>query len=39
MEIITDIGYADNLVLFENILAQAEPLLHSLEEAVSGIGL
>ena len=38
-EIITDVNYADDLVLLENTLAQAKSLLHSLEQAVRGIGL
>ena len=35
----TDTDYADDLTLIENLHAQAESLLHSLEHAASGIGL
>ena len=35
----TDHDYKDDLVLLTNTSAQAEPLLHSLELAVGGIGL
>ena len=36
---IMDVDYADDIVLLANTLAQAESLLHSLKQAVSGIGL
>ena len=36
---ITDTDYADDLVLFVNTLAQADSLLHSLEQVARGIGL
>ena len=36
---ITDADYADDIVLLANLPAQAEPLLHNLERAASGIGL
>ena len=36
---ITDADYADDIVLLANTLAQAETLLHSLEQAAGGIGL
>ena len=36
---ITDANYADDIVLLTNTSAQAETLLHSLEQAVGGIGL
>ena len=34
----TESGYADDLVLLANARDQAESLLHSLEQAVAGIG-
>ena len=36
---ITDANYADDIGLLANIPAQAESLLHSLEQASGGIGL
>ena len=36
---ITDADYADDIVLLANSPAQAETLLHSLEQAAAGIGL
>ena len=36
---ITDVDYADNIVLLANIPAQVESLLHSLGRAAGGIGL
>ena len=36
---ITDADYANDIVLLANALAQAETLLHSLEQAAAGIGL
>ena len=36
---ITDTDYADDITLLANTPAQAETLLHSLEEAAAGIGL
>ena len=36
---ITDVNYADDIVLLTNIPIQAESLLHSLEQAAGGIGL
>ena len=36
---ITDADYADDIALLANTPAQAETLLHSLEQAASGIGL
>ena len=36
---ITDADYADDLVLFANILAEAKYLLHSLEQVARDIGL
>ena len=36
---ITDAGYADDIALLANTLAQTETLLHSLERAAAGIGL
>ena len=38
-EIITDADYTNDLVLLTNTPAQAESLLHSLEQAVGGIRL
>ena len=38
-ETITDSDYADDLALLTNTLAQAESLLHSLEQAARGVGL
>ena len=35
---ITDADYADDIALLANIPAQAETLLHSLEQAAAGIG-
>ena len=35
----TDIYYADNLVLLANIHAQTESLLHNLEQEEGGIGV
>ena len=34
-----DVDYANDIALLTNILAQAETLLHSLEQAAGGIGL
>ena len=34
-----DANYADDIALLANALAQAETLLHSLEQAAAGIGL
>ena len=39
LETITDACYAHNLTLLTNTLAQAESLLHSLEQAEGNIGL
>ena len=39
IETITDAGYVDYLVLLANTPAQAESLLHSLEQVARGIGL
>ena len=36
---ITDVNYADDIVLLANTLAQAKSLLHSLERALGGMGL
>ena len=36
---ITDADYADDIALLANAPAQAETLLHSLEQAAAGIGL
>ena len=36
---ITDADNADDIILLVNTPAQAESLLHSLEQAASGIGL
>ena len=36
---ITDADYADDIAILANTLTQAEALLHSLEQATSGIGL
>ena len=36
---ITDTDYADNIAFLANAPAQAETLLHSLEQAAAGIGL
>ena len=36
---ITNMDYADDIVLLANIPAQVETLLHSLEWAAGGIGL
>ena len=36
---ITDTDYADDIALLANALAQAETLLHSLEQGAAGIGL
>ena len=36
---ITDADYADDISLLANIPTQAKSLLHSLEQAASGIGL
>ena len=36
---IKNVGYADDIVLLANLPAQAESLLHSLEQAAGGIGL
>ena len=36
---ITDADYADDIALLPNIPAQAESLLHSLEQAAGDIGL
>ena len=36
---ITDANYADDIALLANAPAQAETLLHSLEQASAGIGL
>ena len=36
---ITDVDYADEIVLLANTPAQAKPLLHSLEQAAGGISL
>ena len=36
---ITDVDYADDIVLLANATAEAETLLHSLERAAAGIGL
>ena len=38
-ETITDADHADDLALLTNTLAQAESLLHSLEQAARGVGL
>ena len=38
-ETITDADYGNNLVPLANVSAQAESLLHSLEQAAGGIGL
>ena len=38
-KIMTDTDYADDLLLLANTLALAKPLLHSLEQAASVIGL
>ena len=38
-KIVTNVDYADDIVLLANAPAQAETLLHSLERAVAGIGL
>ena len=38
METITDADYTDDLVLLANIAAQAESILHNLEQAAEGIG-
>ena len=38
-ETFTNTDYADDLVLLANTPAQAESLLHSLEQTASGIGL
>ena len=38
-KIITDVGYADDIAILANPLAQAETLLYSLERAAAGIGL
>ena len=35
---ITDADYTDDIVLLANVPAQAETLLHSLEQAAAGIG-
>ena len=35
----TDVDYADDLLLFRNTPAQAESLLHSLEQAAGNIGV
>ena len=36
---ITDVDYADDIVLLANTPTQAENMLHSLEQAAAGIGL
>ena len=36
---VTDADYADDLALLADTLAQAESMLHSLEEAAKNIGL
>ena len=36
---ITDVNYTDEIALLANTPAQAESLLHSLEQAAGGIGL
>ena len=38
-ETITDTNYANDLMLLANISAQAESLIHNLEQATRGIGL
>ena len=38
-ETITNADYADDIVLLTNTPTQAKSLLHSLEQAVGGIGL
>ena len=38
-QIITDVDYTDDIALLANTPAQAETLLHSLEQAAAGIGL
>ena len=39
VQVFTDEDDADDMALLENILAQAESLLHSLEQAAGGIGI
>ncbi len=36
---VTDVDYTDDIALLANTPAQAETLLHSLEQAAAGIGL
>ena len=39
MQTVTDVDYANDIVLLEKALAEAETLLHSLEGSAAGIGL